>query len=143
MPFRIPLRKKRGIHFPKMQNSEYPDKNPSSSQDRVEELSSEEDIPTSEMAQTTFSPTEVPIPPLFTSRPPIRDDLVTITSDMQDETLLEVLPYLTEPEGDLNVFGRQFVAADASRPWMLYWALAGLSMLDVDVSEYRERWVSQ
>jgi protein farnesyltransferase subunit beta len=146
-----------------MQASETTNSNLSTFQGRVEELSSDEEIPTSEMEQTILS-TEVPIPPLFTAQPPIQDDRVTITSQMQNETLAEVLPYLTEPEGDLNIFGisslirkkharylrhmlegpfpRQFVAADATRPWMLYWALAGLSMLDVDVSEYRERWVS-
>jgi len=103
----------------------------------------------------------VEIPSLYTSPPPIRDALDTETSKMQDETLDELLPFLKDPEGDLNVFGMpqlvrqkhkrylkhmlegpfpsQFVAADASRPWMLYWALAAMTMLDVDVTEYRER----
>jgi protein farnesyltransferase subunit beta len=31
------------------------------------------------------------------------------------------------------------MAADATRPWMVYWALAGLSMLGEDVSEYASR----
>jgi hypothetical protein len=36
-------------------------------------------------------------------------------------------------------YPKQFVAADATRPWMLYWALAAMSMLEVDLSEYREQ----
>ncbi|KAF2434485.1 prenyltransferase [Tothia fuscella] len=134
-----------------------------SSDSRIEELSDSE-LPTSEMEQVAMSAEEVSIPSLFTSHPPIKDNLVTITSEMQGETLAELLPYLMEPEGDLNVFGisslirkkhtrylrhmlegpfpPQFVAADATRPWMLYWALAAMTMLDVDVSEYRERIIS-
>ncbi|KAI9825473.1 MAG: CAAX farnesyltransferase (FTase) subunit beta [Thelocarpon impressellum] len=32
--------------------------------------------------------------------------------------------------------------ADASRPWLLYWALTGLFLLGEDVSQYRERVIS-
>lgn len=34
-------------------------------------------------------------------------------------------------------FPAPFVAADASRPWFLYWSLNGLSLLGEDVSSYR------
>jgi protein farnesyltransferase subunit beta len=28
---------------------------------------------------------------------------------------------------------------DASRPWMMYWVLCGLSLMGHDISPYRER----
>lgn len=34
-----------------------------------------------------------------------------------------------------------FVAADASRPWMLYWALNGMALLGADVSSYADKLV--
>lgn len=101
------------------------------------------------------------VPPLFSKYPPIRDALQTESLKVQDETIEECLPFLTEPELDLNVFGipqlrrkqhaaflrhaienkypPQFVSIDASRPWMPYWALTGLSLLGEDVSQYRGR----
>jgi protein farnesyltransferase subunit beta len=102
-----------------------------------------------------------PIPTLFTTLPELRDVLITDTSEMQDATVEECLRLLASPEGDLNVHGisslarskhvkflkRQlsgpfpegFVALDASRPWMLYWALTGLYLLGEDLSEYRRQ----
>ncbi|KAH6894121.1 terpenoid cyclases/protein prenyltransferase alpha-alpha toroid [Thelonectria olida] len=102
------------------------------------------------------------IPPLFTSQPPIRDALESYSSELQDQTVDEVLPFLTGYENkDCNAHGlphldrkshiaflhRQlgklpgaFTPADPSRPWMLYWALAALTLLGEDVSvRYRER----
>ena len=42
----------------------------------------------------------------------------------------------------LRTLPAPYVAADASRPWMFYWALAGLSAMGEDSSEYRERLIS-
>jgi protein farnesyltransferase subunit beta len=87
--------------------------------------------------------------------------LITESSEMQDETVQECLPFLSEPGGDLNLFGVSqlgrtkhikylskmisgplpagLTAADASRPWMVYWALIGLYLLGEDVTQYRQR----
>ncbi|KAI1078033.1 prenyltransferase and squalene oxidase [Whalleya microplaca] len=101
------------------------------------------------------------IPDLFTTDPPIRDELVTATSILQDSTVDECLPFLAAEIQDIeyNAFGvphldRQrhirflrknleklpapFLAADASRPWIFYWCLNGLSLLGADVSCYRD-----
>ncbi|KAI9838302.1 MAG: hypothetical protein M1819_005570 [Sarea resinae] len=109
------------------------------------------------------------VPKVFSTWPPIRDPLVTGTSEAQDETVNECLPFLSAPDDpdsslvDFNFHGiprlerekhkaflhnslgnlpAGFVAADASRPWMLYWALSGLQLLGEDISRYRERVVS-
>jgi protein farnesyltransferase subunit beta len=104
-------------------------------------------------------------PELFTSLPWIRDLLDTETSRVQDQTILECLPFLAgkEPKIEYNAHGiphldrkrhiqflhknlrklpAPYVAADASRPWMLYWALTGLYAMGEDISEYRERLIS-
>lgn len=101
------------------------------------------------------------IDPLYTTEPPILDDLITVTSQAQDKTVDLCLPLLRGRDASIayNVHGvprlrrdrianflRQtlgqlpaaFVAADASRPWSLYWALNGLSLIGADVSRYRE-----
>lgn len=105
------------------------------------------------------------IPELFTSLPPIRDLLNTESSQIQDETIQECLPFLSGQVNDLKYndhgvppldrerhisFLRRslkqlpaaYVAADASRPWMLYWAMAGLSAMGEDVSDYRDKMIS-
>lgn len=107
------------------------------------------------------------IPDLFTQLPLIRDSLETDTSLLQDETIQECLPCLagisdsrSSPEY-LNAHGlprlerdghiaylhdsltelpAAYVAYDASRPWIVYWALTGLCLLGEDVSRYRERY---
>lgn len=103
------------------------------------------------------------IPPLFTELPPIRDSLVTETSQSQDETVQECLPFLKgrspalyAPFSDrglprlyrhvhkaflidaLGDYPAKFVGLDASRPWMVYWALTGLCILGEDVKKYRK-----
>ena len=101
------------------------------------------------------------VPPLFTGLPPVRDDLVTPSSQLQDATVKECLPYLGGAAGrlDYNALGvprltrekhvaflrrnlgalpAPYVGADASRPWILYWCLAGLTLLGEDVTPYRE-----
>ncbi|KAI9846275.1 MAG: CAAX farnesyltransferase (FTase) subunit beta [Sclerophora amabilis] len=111
-------------------------------------------------------PTVSSVPDLFTSAPPIRDQLKTATSDSQDATVDQCLPLLSGDEADgaspsdLNSHGLPkldrrkhikflhtslgklpsgFVGLDATRPWMLYWALTGLFLLGEEVSQYRER----
>lgn len=100
------------------------------------------------------------VPDLFKSPPIIKDDLETATSIAQDETEETCLPYLAGDSADMyNEHGLPhihrerhaaflhkqlgklpgaFVAADASRPWFLYWCFNGLRLLGEDVSSYRE-----
>lgn len=99
------------------------------------------------------------IPDLFTSLPPVRDELQSTTTVAQDETVSLCLPFLSgEKHDDCNDYGvphldrerhikflhkqlgklpSPFIAADASRPWFLSWSLNGLSLLGEDVSSYR------
>ena len=108
--------------------------------------------------KTVFSLAE-----FFTHLPIIQDVLRTESSLLQDETAQECLPFLTVAENaavNHNSFGQpclerrehveyiqdsleehssRFTALDASRAWILYWALAGLSLLGEDVTLYRER----
>ncbi|KAL2861378.1 terpenoid cyclases/protein prenyltransferase alpha-alpha toroid [Aspergillus pseudodeflectus] len=116
------------------------------------------------MAEATPHPA---VPALFTEPPVLRDTLITETIELQDETLNKCLPFLKgihgSQKGPLNQHGAPplrrdehigylydsledypsgFVAMDASRPWMTYWALAGLSLLGEDVSRHRERTIS-
>lgn len=100
------------------------------------------------------------IPDMFTSPPPVRDDLHTTTSISQDQTVELCLPFLSgEKHDETNAHGiphldrerhirflhkqlgklpPPFMAADASRPWFLYWCLNALRLLGEDVSSYRE-----
>ena len=105
-------------------------------------------------------------PAWFTDSPPIQDELQTETSKVREETGRKCLPFLqnkdTNNSSDFNKnsfgipalqkeghveflhgyladFPAQFVSLDASRPWLFYWCLAGLSFLGQDISEYRER----
>lgn len=106
-----------------------------------------------------------PIPTLFTSWPPIRDELVTETSESQDETVRECIPFLNGSlgsfhdhnehglprlardkhihflHGTLEKMPAAFVGFDASRPWIIYWALTALSLLGEDIEPYRERYI--
>lgn len=104
-----------------------------------------------------------PVPPLFSRWPPIRDELVTESSKIQDETIEEVLPHLVNSELELNSYGvpalrrkqhiwylthsltnrypAPFVAIDASRPWFLYWSLTGLYALGEDITKYADRYI--
>ena len=108
------------------------------------------------------------IPEHFTRPPPILDSLVTETSSHQLETVAECLPHLNgtaDPSRNpfdfnehgvlllyrqehigflhqsLEEFPAAFVGVDASRPWMVYWALMGLYLLGEDVTHYRDRLV--
>ena len=106
------------------------------------------------------------VPALFTSPPPISDPVVTKTSEQQQQTVQLCLPFLkgisdnTKTVFDFSVGGfprldreqhvefltealenARFMAYDPSRPWILYWALVGLTLLGQDVSSYRQRCV--
>lgn len=106
-------------------------------------------------------------PRLFTSWPPIRDELETESSDLQDETVQGCLPFLNGSIGlpqDYNEYGlpslardkhiqflhstlemmpAAYVGFDASRPWIIYWALTALSLLGEDVGPYRDRYINR
>ncbi|KAH8599639.1 terpenoid cyclases/protein prenyltransferase alpha-alpha toroid [Bisporella sp. PMI_857] len=105
------------------------------------------------------------IPDLFKTLPPLKDNLGTQTSRIQDKTIQECLPFLAGEKSELryNDHGiphldknrhiaflhnalkklpAAYVAADASRPWMFYWSLAGLSILGEDISGYRDKLIS-
>ncbi|KAJ5776084.1 uncharacterized protein N7511_001095 [Penicillium nucicola] len=102
------------------------------------------------------------IPALFTQPPAIRDPLITETLDLQNATREKCLPFLkgihSSQKGPFNASGvpallrddhigylydsledypAGFVAMDASRPWMVYWALASFAMLGEDASQCR------
>jgi protein farnesyltransferase subunit beta len=106
-----------------------------------------------------YTPSMLPpkTPDLFSTRPVLRDLHMTGTSVQQDNTVNRVLPLLSTRDRPLPALNRlahiQFlesgldeklpdfmVALDASRPWIVYWCLVGLSMLGVDVTRYRERY---
>jgi protein farnesyltransferase subunit beta len=106
------------------------------------------------------------IPPHLTTLPPIRDSLVTETSEWQDDTAEMCLPFLTaqSPEHPyynthgvphlrraehirfchkaLEPLPAGFVAADAARPWFFYWNICALAVLGEDVSTLRERMIN-
>ena len=91
------------------------------------------------------------------------DDPPTASLDSQRKVTAECLPLLTGKDTQglpLNSHGLPhlrrtqhaaflrhqlrrlpppYVAMDASRPWLFYWVIAGLSFLGEDVSQYRER----
>lgn len=103
------------------------------------------------------------IPAMFLHPSYLEDELVTISSEAQKkvrqvcmellsgqgQTITEVnshgIPRLQRRKhakflrDALGPYPSQFAAMDASRPWMIYWALAGLSFLGEDVSRYRQR----
>lgn len=104
-------------------------------------------------------------PDLYTTLPSIRDLLSTESLQIQENTIQECLPFLSGMEGGLryNEHGvpsldrerhitflqksllplpARFVGADASRPWMFYWALAGLQSMGEDVSEYKDKLIA-
>lgn len=109
------------------------------------------------------------IPEMFTSLPPLKDRLQTKTSRVQDRTVQDCLPLLAaihDPSRNLFDFNAHglprlerekhveylhnclrelpagFVVHDASRPWILYWVLAGLCLLGEDVQHYRTRFIA-
>jgi protein farnesyltransferase subunit beta len=103
------------------------------------------------------------LPFYFASPGPLQDDLETSTSAAQEKTMREVIDLMTgkgQTMTNVNAYGLPhllkdkhagflrtilgrypppFQVMDASRPWLLYWALNGLRTLGVDVSEYKQR----
>lgn len=135
-----------------------------SSYDAAEPGKTSKDIVDAELTSAFCSiriPTAPMVPDLFTNLPLVRDALETPTLALQNQTVEECLPFLSG-EGQLfeknengvprllresharflrTSLGRlpgRFVAADASRPWFLYWCLSGLTLLGQDVSCYRQ-----
>lgn len=132
--------------------------------DRFEELS-DEDAPDLVEAESAESYRPPPVPALYTTIPPLHDALVTESSKLMDQTHRECLPYLKNTmfkTADFNSHGvpklrrakhinfakggveelpSYFVMLDASRPWIIHWTTASLSMLGVDLAKegYRER----
>ncbi|KAI1827277.1 terpenoid cyclases/Protein prenyltransferase [Xylaria intraflava] len=114
------------------------------------------------MAYSSSSPgPEAPlVPDVFTTRPPIRDTLVTDTLIRQYEVEDSCMPFLAGLEDfavnshgvpslrrkrhikflekHLGSLPAAFRSADASRPWIFYWCLNGLAILGADVSRYRD-----
>ena len=102
----------------------------------------------------------------FTHPPPLRDRLKTESSALQDEVVASCLPLInaaldpSQNPFDYNQHGlpslsrrqhvdflrdslegeypAKFIGIDASRPWILYWALNGLALLGEDIGEYED-----
>lgn len=103
-------------------------------------------------------------PDLFTKPPPIKDALITESTTSQYRVINQCLPYLAGIEVDRSRLNLQsvpklkrdkhiqfletaikyarFTGLDASRPWVVYWSLTGLSLLGKDIEVYRERYIS-
>ena len=104
------------------------------------------------------------VPILFTEPPVIRDPLITDSSIIQDETVEDCVPLLaganpdnpefvgyssagvprleTDDHADFLIESLQnakYIPYDASRPWILYWCLTGLSLLGRSITQYRQR----
>lgn len=115
----------------------------------------------------TSEPFASSIPAYFLQPPALLDDLGTETSILQHGTVNECLPLLNAANDasrnpfDFNEFGipllekedhinflhenlgqfpAPFVGIDASRPWMVYWALLALYILGEDISPFRSRY---
>ena len=104
------------------------------------------------------------VPSLFTTLPQLQDHVCTESSILQDSTVRECLPFLAgttdQDSKDYNAYGvprlrrelhleylydslepypSTYLGYDASRPWVLYWSLTGLSVLGENVESYAER----
>jgi protein farnesyltransferase subunit beta len=107
------------------------------------------------------------IPDIFTTISPIKDDLSSMTSEAQDDTVHAILPFLTGTSDEIAAYYNRhglphldrkrhirflhkclrrlpaaYVAADASRPWYFYWVLCALGALGEDVTSYRKALIS-
>ena len=130
------------------------------------ESSEEEDGEAAENADGVYTVCNGWKQDILLKQPTIRDELTTESSLLQDDTREDCLSFLNgtsdTPEApiDFNNHGvptlqrelhieylhdtlqqlpSNYVGFDASRPWIIYWALLGLSLLGEDVSPYRER----
>lgn len=106
------------------------------------------------------------IPPYLIQPPPIADNLRTRTTDLQNDTIEECVPLLNainHPASNpfnfdetglpylqkrahidfvhdgLDQLPPQFVAMDASRPWLMYWSLLSLYIMGEEVADFRAR----
>ena len=126
-------------------------------------LGSDDEMGDSRSPSVTIDPAFPPIPTLYTSRPPIKDTFSTPTTEAQDHVIKQCLPLLTgkgqDPSKvnhmgtphldrrkhitflDENIGHARFQFLDASRPWLVYWCLTGLSILGEDVEVYRDRYL--
>lgn len=120
------------------------------------------------IVQVTTTAANMDTFPAWLSLDPAIDDdnLDTETSDLQNANLDECLPLLlaapsvhaaagppfTLPplqrakhaaflRDFLGRLPKGYASLDASRPWMLYWSLAGQSIAGSDVSSYRQRYL--
>ncbi|KAF3891544.1 Farnesyltransferase subunit beta [Trichophyton interdigitale] len=110
------------------------------------------------------------IPSLFATQPPLLNELQTDTSRAQAEVVGRCIPLLRGEESEsagvplplnrhgvpslarelhveylldaLGEYPGRFVGLDASRPWMVYWALTGLALLGEDITLFRKRLVA-
>jgi protein farnesyltransferase subunit beta len=171
MPIRVPFRsKRRNVLVKGTMASQEDSFQPSSSRleeilssaDRVQELSDTSDSDYEDTGIVLDQHETANIAYVNRMAPVIRDDLVTDTSKLEDETLDAVLPFLegNPNEFPLNVFGlpklqrkkhiafleeglgkypSAYTAYDPARPWLVYWSLQGLTALGHDISGYRER----
>lgn len=96
---------------------------------------------------------------------PIKDEYVTESSKVQDETAEIILPFLEGNPNDftLNTYGipqlqrerharmlkkilgnypGRFAMMDASRPWIVYWGLQSMTALGLDIHPYQKRYVT-
>lgn len=100
------------------------------------------------------------LPMCIRQEPPVPYEPATASSDLQQETAEECWPFLLGQEhleiqedglpplsrrkhhlflrGALGKLPAGFESLDASRPWMLYWCLEGISLLGEDVSTYQD-----
>ncbi|KAL4788267.1 terpenoid cyclases/protein prenyltransferase alpha-alpha toroid [Aspergillus varians] len=161
-------KQRRKVRFPSTNHPAQVDKlRPKRSQDHLPTSSTSPLVSAPSKQRVRMAEPTTAIPALFTEPPVIRDKLITETSELQDETVKKCLPFLggfhSSQKDPLNRHGVSplmrdehigylydsledyppgFVAMDASRPWMIYWALAGLSLLGEDVSKYSQRAIS-
>jgi protein farnesyltransferase subunit beta len=128
--------------------------------DRVQELSDSENE--YEDMGTVTEEEQANIAYLDTVMPLIKDKLQTATSKTEDETFRVIEPFLHgNPYGfalnshgipelqreahvdylvdSLDDYPAQFAMMDASRPWMVYWGLQGLTVLGHDISKHRQK----
>ena len=157
-------RSRRKVVFARQMAQAYKDELQHRRPDDDEDSGAEETELAQGLSQTSLLPV---VPSLFTSAPLLQDSLQTETSLHQESTITECLPFLTRraarSDDEIGTSGvprlkRQlhvnflihsleekpsvYVGFDASRPWIVYWALAGLCLLGEDVTPYRERYGS-
>jgi protein farnesyltransferase subunit beta len=128
--------------------------------DRIQELSDSENE--YEDMGTVTAEEQVNITYLDSVTPPIKDTLQTATSKTEDETFRVIEPFLhgnphnfalnshgiPKLQRDAHVeylvdslddYPAMFAMMDASRPWMVYWGLQGLTVLGHDISEHQRK----